>query len=36
MYGVVTIGGRYAWHRWEDWLADREGSYEEVILLFRL
>ena len=30
LYGLTTVGGRYAWHRWEDWLADQEGGYEEV------
>ncbi|KAL2350750.1 putative peroxisome biosynthesis protein [Cryomyces antarcticus] len=29
LYGVVTVGGRYAWAKWEDWLVDREGGYEE-------
>lgn len=31
-YGILTVGGRYGWTRWEDWLADHEGGYEEVIL----
>lgn len=30
LYGALTIGGRYGWTKWEDWLADREGGYEEV------
>ena len=30
LYGLTTVGGQYAWHRWEDWLADQEGGYEEV------
>ena len=29
-YGLVTIGGRYAWTRWEDWLAEQEGGVEEM------
>jgi peroxin-2 len=29
IYGVVTVGGRYVWKRWEDWLVDQEGGYEE-------
>lgn len=34
-YGVMTVGGRYAWHRWEDWLVDQEGGYDEVVTSFR-
>lgn len=30
MYGIFTVGGRYVWTRWEDWLAGQEGGYEEV------
>ena len=30
LYGVFTVGGRYSWVKWEDWLADKEGTYEEV------
>ncbi|KAL8966508.1 MAG: hypothetical protein Q9183_003344, partial [Haloplaca sp. 2 TL-2023] len=29
-YGLLSIGGRYGWEKWEIWLADREGSYETV------
>lgn len=29
-YGLVTVGGRYGWTKWENWLADQEGTYEEV------
>lgn len=29
-YGLFTVGGRYAWSRWEAWLAEKEGSYEAV------
>ncbi|MCJ1463104.1 peroxisome assembly protein (Peroxin-2) [Pseudocyphellaria aurata] len=28
-YGLFAIGGRYAWTRWENWLAQQEGDYEE-------
>ena len=31
LYGVLGIGGRYGWTKWEDWLADHDGGYEEVI-----
>lgn len=30
IYGLFTVGGRYAWKKWEDWLVDKEGGYEEV------
>ncbi|KAI9816697.1 MAG: peroxisome assembly protein (Peroxin-2) [Thelocarpon impressellum] len=40
VYGLVTVGGRYGWGKWEAWLAEREGGYEEpsrnVALLSRL
>ena len=29
-YGIFTVGGRYVWNKWEDWLIEREGGYEEV------
>ncbi|CAK7207618.1 peroxisome assembly protein (Peroxin-2) [Sporothrix eucalyptigena] len=31
-YGFVTVGGRYAWTKWEDWLRDHDeetDGYEE-------
>lgn len=30
MYGLLTVGGRYAWDKWESWLIGQEGGYEEV------
>ena len=30
LYGLLSIGGRYGWTKWEDWLADHDGGYEEV------
>ncbi|KAL8797022.1 MAG: hypothetical protein Q9195_000793 [Heterodermia aff. obscurata] len=27
-YGLVSVGGRYAWARWENWLAEKEGEEE--------
>ena len=27
-YGVLTVGGRYGWSKWEEWLSDQEGGYE--------
>ncbi|OJJ47679.1 hypothetical protein ASPZODRAFT_15126 [Penicilliopsis zonata CBS 506.65] len=29
LYGLLTVGGRYAWDKWESWLIDQEGGYEE-------
>ncbi|KAJ5678876.1 hypothetical protein N7462_007120 [Penicillium macrosclerotiorum] len=26
MYGLLTVGGRYAWDKWESWLIGQEGS----------
>ena len=28
-YGLLTVGGRYAWTRWEDHLSSQEHSYDE-------
>ncbi|KAF4556056.1 Peroxisomal biogenesis factor 2-like protein [Elsinoe fawcettii] len=36
VYGVVTVGGRYGWERWEEWLLDREGGYETSPVVERL
>jgi peroxin-2 len=40
LYGLLTVGGRYAWEKWESWLISQEGGYEEpsrdVRLLARL
>lgn len=29
LYGLVSVGGRYAWTKWEDYLLDSESGYEE-------
>ncbi|KAL8830764.1 MAG: hypothetical protein Q9170_005591 [Blastenia crenularia] len=29
-YGLLSVGGRYAWEKWDSWLADQEGTYEGV------
>lgn len=26
LYGLVTVGGRYVWTKWEDWLVDHNNS----------
>lgn len=31
MYGLVTVGGKYAWTKWENWLLDRDNGYDEPI-----
>lgn len=36
LYGLVTVGGRYAWQRWEDWLSNSDNGYEEPSRLTRL
>ena len=28
-YGLLTVGGRYSWTRWEDYLSGIENGYEE-------
>ncbi|KAH8700380.1 putative peroxisome biosynthesis protein, partial [Talaromyces proteolyticus] len=30
LYGLFTVGGRYAWEKWENWLIDHENGYEEA------
>ena len=29
-YGILSVGGRYGYEKWNTWLADQEGSYEGV------
>ncbi|KAL8818078.1 MAG: hypothetical protein Q9223_003208 [Gallowayella weberi] len=29
-YGSLSVGGRYAWEKWNVWLANQEGDYERV------
>ncbi|KAJ5713782.1 Pex N-terminal [Penicillium malachiteum] len=40
MYGLLTVGGRYAWDKWESWLIGQEGGYDgpsqEVRMFSRL
>ncbi|KAJ1327665.1 peroxin-2 [Microdochium nivale] len=28
-YGLVTVGGKYTWTKWEDWLRDQHDGYDE-------
>lgn len=30
LYGAFTVTGRYGWNKWEAWLIDQEGGYNEV------
>ncbi|KAL8733432.1 MAG: hypothetical protein Q9181_003579 [Wetmoreana brouardii] len=30
LYGSLSVGGRYAWDKWDTWLADQEGNYDAV------
>ncbi|KAI9712987.1 MAG: peroxisome assembly protein (Peroxin-2) [Candelaria pacifica] len=36
LYGAFTVGGRYAWNKWEDWLIEQEGGYDEPTANVRL
>ncbi|OJJ86389.1 pex2/pex10/pex12 family protein [Aspergillus glaucus CBS 516.65] len=29
LYGFLTVGGRYAWDKWESWLVGQSDGYEE-------
>lgn len=33
LYGLLTVGGQYAWDKWEAWMIDQEGGYQEVLIL---
>ena len=35
IYGLLTVGGRYGWQKWEDWLLEKEGGYEESSTLVK-
>lgn len=28
-YGLFTVGGRYAWTRWENWVVDNDNGYDD-------
>ena len=28
LYGLVTVGGRYLWSKWEDWLLEQDDGFE--------
>ncbi|KAK3383079.1 Pex12 amino terminal region-domain-containing protein [Lasiosphaeria ovina] len=29
MYGLVTVGGKYLWAKWEDWLLDQDDGLDD-------
>ena len=29
MYGLFTVGGKYGWTRWENWLVDNDNGYDQ-------
>jgi len=29
LYGLFTIGGKYGWTRWENWLVDNDNGYDQ-------
>ncbi|RYP54810.1 hypothetical protein DL769_010283 [Monosporascus sp. CRB-8-3] len=29
LYGLITVGGRYGWTKWENWLLDHDNGYDE-------
>ncbi|KAK0113299.1 peroxisome assembly protein (Peroxin-2) [Cadophora gregata] len=34
-YGLFTVGGKYAWTRWENWLVDNDNGYDQLSPTFR-
>ncbi|KAK8016352.1 peroxisomal biogenesis factor 2 [Apiospora rasikravindrae] len=28
LYGLITVGGKYGWTKWEDWLLDQDNGYD--------
>ncbi len=35
LYGLFTVGGKYAWTRWENWLVDNDNGYDQPSLTLR-
>ncbi|OTA64122.1 hypothetical protein K449DRAFT_413885 [Hypoxylon sp. EC38] len=29
IYGLITVGGKYGWTKWENWLLDRDNGYDQ-------
>lgn len=36
LYGLVTVFGKYAWTRWEDWLLEQDDGYDQPSPRIRL
>lgn len=36
LYGLVSVFGKYAWDKWEDWLVEQQDGYDEPSLRVRL
>ena len=34
LYGLFTVGGRYAWDKWESWLVGQSDGYDEVSICY--
>lgn len=28
LYGIITVGGKYGWTKWENWLLDQDNGYD--------
>ncbi|RDW76006.1 hypothetical protein BP5796_06827 [Coleophoma crateriformis] len=35
-YGLFSVGGKYAWTKWENWLVDNDNGYNETPAIRRL
>ncbi|KAI1081942.1 Pex12 amino terminal region-domain-containing protein [Whalleya microplaca] len=29
LYGLITVGGKYGWTKWENWLLDQDNGYDQ-------
>ncbi|KAI1392790.1 Pex12 amino terminal region-domain-containing protein [Hypoxylon trugodes] len=29
LYGLITVGGKYGWTKWENWLLDHDNGYDQ-------
>lgn len=29
LYGLITVGGKYGWSKWENWLLDQDNGYDQ-------
>jgi peroxin-2 len=35
LYGLITVGGKYGWTKWENWLLDQDNGYNPPTTLVR-